>query len=93
MTPVKYTGLDQVDGNLDRYALLYGPVLMALCGAVAGPGGVPQLATTAEALPNLLVPVQENSLEFAIKGYPDYRYIPYWKIDAETFTCFPIVQR
>lgn len=92
MAMVKYIGLDQVDGNYDRYALRSGPILMALCGELAGPGDVPRLAVTPQELPDLLIPLDENSLEFAIKGYPGYTYVPYWKIDTETFTCFPIVQ-
>jgi DUF1680 family protein len=33
-TPDLYTGLDQVAGNLDRCALLYGPILLAPKGAL-----------------------------------------------------------
>jgi DUF1680 family protein len=89
---VHYTGLDQVEDNYDRYALKYGPVLMALCGELTGPGSVPHLATSAADLPHLLEPVEDRPLEFMILGYPGYRYVPYWMVDQETFTCFPIVQ-
>jgi hypothetical protein len=89
---VKYTGLDQVEGNYDRYALLHGPVLMALQGELQGPGGVPRLAVAPEDLPGLLKPVDGKPLEYEVTGYPDYRYRPYWNIDTETFTCFPVVQ-
>jgi len=89
---VQYTGLDQVEDNYDRYALKYGPVLMALCGELTGPGNVPRLATSAADLPHLLEPVEDRPLEFMILGYPGYRYVPYWMVDQETFTCFPIVQ-
>jgi hypothetical protein len=91
-TAVKYTGLDQIEGNYDRYALMYGPVLMALQGDLNGPGGVPQIAVAPDDLPGLLTPVEANPLEYNIKGYPGYRYVPYWKIDTESFTCFPVVQ-
>jgi hypothetical protein len=72
--------------------LKYGPVLMALCGELTGPGNVPHLATSAADLLHLLEPVQDRPLEFMILGYPDYRYVPYWTVDQQTFTCFPIVQ-
>ena len=89
---VRYTGLDQVEGNFDRYALKYGPALMALCGELTGPGDVPRIATSAADLPHLLEPVAGRPLEFMIRDYPRYRYVPYWMVDQEVFTCFPIVQ-
>ena len=92
LTPVKYTGLDQVEGNLDRHALLYGPILMALCGELDGPDGVPRLALAPDALVDCLTPEPGKPLEYAIRGYPEYRYVPYWALDKEAFTCFPIVQ-
>ena len=92
-TPIRYTGLDQIPGNYDRYALMYGPVLMALVGDLEGPGGVPRIAAAPEDLPDLLSRVGESSLEHHIRGYPGYRYRPYWQIDTEPFTCFPIVQQ
>jgi len=91
-TAVKYTGLDQIEGNYDRYALMYGPILMALQGDLHGPGGVPQIAVAPDDLPSLLRSVAGNPLEYDIGGYPGYRYVPYWKTDTESFTCFPVVQ-
>jgi len=89
---MKYTGLDQIEGNYDRYALMYGPVLMALVGDLEGPGGVPQIPVAPEDLPGLLTPGEGDPLTHHIQGYPGYRYIPYWQIDRESFTCFPILQ-
>ena len=89
---VKYTGLDQIEGNYDRYALMYGPILMALQCELEGRDGVPHLAVAADKLADLLTPVQGSTLTFDVRGYPGYRYVPYWMIDTESFTCFPIVQ-
>ncbi|NLF00818.1 MAG: hypothetical protein GX601_07555 [Anaerolineales bacterium] len=91
-TTVKYTGLDQVEGNHDRYALLYGPVLMALQGDPGGPLGVARVAVAPDSLPDLLVPMEGSPLEFEVAGHPGYKYVPYWTIGAEPFTCFPIVE-
>ena len=88
----RYRGLDQVEGNLDRYALTYGPVLMALCGELDGPSGVPRLAMSPVDLPHHLQAVAGRPLEFELAGHPGYRYVPYWRVDSEAFTCFPIVQ-
>ena len=91
ISTVLYEGLDQVDGNDDRHAVMYGPVLMALCGTLAGPGDVPRITGSPADLPALLVPVEGRPLEFMVQGHPGYRFEPYWTVDSETFTCFPIV--
>jgi hypothetical protein len=67
-------------------------ITFALQGELSGPSGVPHIAVSAEELPGLLNAVDGNRLEYSINGYPDYKYIPYWALDAELFTCFPIVQ-
>lgn len=80
----KYTGLDQAEDNVDRYALLYGPVLMALNGAKA------RIRAEASALPGLLTAVEGRPLQYAVRGTP-YRFMPYWQVEG-SFTCFPMVQ-
>ena len=67
-------------------------MLMALQGELAGPGGVPHLKVSPEELPSLLKPLPERPLEYSVDGYPGYAYRPYWKIDEESFTCYPIIQ-
>jgi hypothetical protein len=91
LTTVKYTGLDQVNGNMDRYALLYGPILMALQGPLTGMDNIPNIASTPANLPEILIPIPGSPLKFNIKGYASYKYVPYWKVQG-TFTCFPIVE-
>jgi DUF1680 family protein len=91
LTTVKYTGLDQVNGNLDRYALLYGPILMALKGPLKGSDGIPHISITPAGLSNLLTPISDSPLQFNVEGYPAFRYVPYWQVSG-TFTCFPIIQ-
>ena len=88
----KYTGFDQITGNLDRYALHYGPLLMALTGELKGPDNIPRIGTDAKGLIDLLEPVEGNPLAFDVRGHPGYRFVPYWQVETETFTCFPIVQ-
>lgn len=91
LTTVKYTGLDQVNCNMDRYALLCGPILMELKGALKGPDGVRHISTRPADLSNILTPVSDNPLQFNIEGYTAFRYIPYWQVSG-TFTCFPVIQ-
>ena len=80
----KYAGLDQ-DRNLDRYALEYGPVLMALVGDTA-------LNTSVEKLCGKLTSRSLSPLQFDIEGKPDCKYIPYYLVQDEKFTCFPTVE-
>lgn len=89
---VKYTGLDQVAGNLDRYALMAGPVLMALQCELANREEIPRLALKGNQLVDLLQPVKDAPLQYDVSGHPGYRYVPYWMIQDETFSCFPIVE-
>ncbi|MHB0859346.1 MAG: hypothetical protein ACYC5M_17490 [Anaerolineae bacterium] len=78
---VKYTGLDQ-DTRYGRYALIYGPLLMALVGGS-------DLAIAPDDLTGRLSPIAESPLHWAIDGYPACRFMPYWQIQEEGFTCFP----
>jgi len=86
----RYTGMDQIEGH-ERYALEYGPILLAIVGAddaqfrTSGP--------SAQSLSSQLKAVLGQPLHFAIDGYPDYRCMPYCAIKEETFTCFPVIDR
>jgi len=81
---VRYSGLDQ-DAQHDRYALLYGPVLLALLGAE-------DLDIPAPDLPGRLKGVAGKPLHFAVDGVAGVEYVPYWQIDKEAFVCFPTMR-
>ena len=83
-TTVKYTGLDQAAGNVDRYALLHGPILMALNDADG------RIYSNPATLPNLLQAVASGPVHYQVKGTA-YRFVPYWQVEGN-FTCFPMVQ-
>jgi DUF1680 family protein len=86
----RYTGMDQIEGH-ERYALEYGPILLAIVGADDA-----QLRTSgpsAQSLANQLKAVSGQPLHFAIDGNPGHRYMPYYAIKEETFTCFPVIDR
>jgi hypothetical protein len=73
------------DAQHDRYALQYGPTLMALVGSL-------DLDVAPGELLNRLSPAADKPLQFAIEGHPDCRYVPYWQVGAENFTCFPTLR-
>jgi hypothetical protein len=60
----------------------YGPLLMALVGAE-------DLAVPVDKLSSFLSPIAGNPLHFNVDGFSKCKYIPYWQIEKEEFTCFP----
>jgi DUF1680 family protein len=86
----EYSGTDQIAGKR-RFALEYGPVLMA---AVAEDVPSIQLAagTDPRKLASRLNPRPYEPLQFDVEGLPGVRYMPYWRIRDERFTCFPVIE-
>jgi DUF1680 family protein len=94
----RYEGLDQVPGHA-RYALEYGPILLALIGsdsaALTAPAGLSrrQADRPHEAILDLIHQDPNRPLHFTIEGHPQFSYIPYWQVVTEPFTCFPVIER
>jgi DUF1680 family protein len=98
----QYEGLDQVSG-WDRYALEYGPVLLALVGPLDEQYKQPLGTAVEQGKPcsrlhlapgdlfASLEPVDGQPLHFRVKDDSDHTYVPYWEVNDETFTCFPII--
>jgi len=87
----RYAGLDKIEGH-ERYALEYGPILLALIGSdnavLSVPGG-----KRAEDLLDRITQDPYRPLHFSIEGHPQFSYIPYWQVVTEPFTCFPAIDR
>jgi DUF1680 family protein len=82
----RYSGMEP---NLpERYALEYGPILMAVTGQVDDQGGA-KLVFPAKELTGRLKPVAGQPLHYTIEGDTAHQYLPYWQVGDETFTCFP----
>ena len=81
---VRYNGLDQHPERF-RYALLYGPVLMALVGAS-------DLNLTPAELPDALSPDPTRPLCFTVRDHSGCHYQPYWSLGEEAMTCFPTLR-
>ena len=79
---VRYRGADE-DAEHPRYAVMKGPVLMALTGA-------DDLALSPDDLLDCLR--EDAPLQARIEGIENARYQPYWTIQGETFTCFPTLR-
>jgi len=82
-----YTGTDQIPGH-DRYAILYGPILLAAVGA-------PEVRLLGaevkrpENLIDLLSPKPGQPLHYTVKNNPGIEYMPYWQVDQQPFNCLP----
>jgi DUF1680 family protein len=83
----RYTGLDQIAGA-SRYALEYGPILMAVPDddqpRLRATGGVDQFTRQLKAVPG-------HALAFDIEGNAGRRFVPYFGIKNQLFTCFPVI--
>jgi hypothetical protein len=82
----RYRGAEQ-DGT-DRYALEYGPILMAVVGKV-NDQGYADIPMYANVLVKRLTPIAGQPLHYAIRGDSQHEYMPYWQVDQQVFTCYP----
>ena len=86
----RYTGVDKIADH-ERYALEYGPVLLAIIGA-ADARLVVRNGQRPEDLVKQLKPKTAQPLHFTIDGDTVHEYIPYWEVPyKQSFTCYPIV--
>jgi DUF1680 family protein len=86
----RYTGVDKIAGH-ERYALEYGPVLLALVGS-ADARLVVRSSQRHQDLLKQLKPKTGLPLHFTIAGDVVHEYIPYWEVPyKQMFTCYPIV--
>jgi DUF1680 family protein len=85
----EYKGVDQIPGH-KRYSLTYGPLLYA---AVGSSDAILHLTggDKPEDLVQQLTPKPDAPLHFTVAGNPDVVYMPYWQIDQQEFTCFPVI--
>ncbi|MDR0555289.1 MAG: glycoside hydrolase family 127 protein, partial [Treponema sp.] len=84
-----YTGFDQDENNLSRYAILYGPVLMALTGSFAR-DKTPRLAFDPSEFEQKLR--RRSGLVFDIEGCGGYTLKPYFEVHEGVFNCCPIIE-
>ncbi len=84
----EYAGIDQIPGR-KRYSLTYGPIL---CAAVGSKDAVLRASgARPEQLIHQLKPKPGSPLHYTVAGNPGVEYMPYWQVDKEEFTCFPVV--
>jgi DUF1680 family protein len=117
---VRYEGADRIPGH-SRYAMLYGPVLMAAVAPLndknkvdlpdfvflddkkkADENNVKQLKKWTylvriahdPAVPkDWLTPQPDQPLTFSVAGQAEPYLKPFWRIDKESYTCYPVIER
>ncbi len=86
----RYTGSEKIAGH-ERYALEYGPILLAVTGPLDK-----NLAVTIRQRPEdvkkWLKPKAGRPLCFAIDGDSAHEYMPYWQITDRTFCVYPVIE-
>ena len=85
----EYHGASQIPDHT-RYALEYGPILMAAIGPLDHSIPV-KLVGNASRPQDWIKPVAGQPLQWQIDNDPGHSFIPYWKITDQTYTCFPVV--
>ncbi len=85
----RYNGADQIAGKT-RYSVEYGPILLAAVGSSkvhlsVDPGH------DADHLADHLEPIAGLPLHFTVRDNPDQKFMPYWQVSDEEFTCYPTI--
>ncbi len=86
-----YVGKDQIAGH-NRYAIEYGPLLMAIKGPL-DKNDATTISHCPEDIKSWLKPKASQPLCFTIDGNTTHTYMPYLLIrDDETFCVYPIIE-
>jgi len=86
----EYSGADAVKGFC-RCAIECGPLLLAVVGTPNFQGKYIRINQDPTDPSSWLVPVPGRPCHFTVKNHPEYRYIPYYQVQEEPFTCYPVI--
>jgi hypothetical protein len=83
-----YNGFDTIPYH-NRYAMEYGPILLALTGKKEAP----HIITGTLDLTSALIADATKPLHFSLANNEGYQFVPYWQLDSsQSFTVFPLVK-
>jgi hypothetical protein len=88
-TLTRYEGLDKIPGH-ERYALEYGPVLLAVDGS-ADARLVVESGSQPQDILKQIKPKFGKPLQFDVVGDSPHSYRPYWDVHDGLFTCYPVI--
>jgi DUF1680 family protein len=81
----QYAGVDTISGY-ERYAVEYGPILLASVGGDKAPHEL-----NVSNLEQQLIPDKSRPLHFSVAG-DTITFMPYWMISEQVFSIFPLVK-
>jgi hypothetical protein len=84
------TGADQIPGKA-RYSVEYGPILLAAVGFSNVDLSV-DIGHDAEHPANHLESIEGSPLHFTVRGDPGQKFMPYWQLSEEEFSCYPTLK-
>lgn len=84
-----YAGLDQIAGDI-RFSVEYGPILLAAVGSSTVKLSINR-GHNLEDIAEYLEPIAGAQLQFSVRGNPGQKFVPYWQVSDQEFTCFPRV--
>jgi DUF1680 family protein len=85
----QYAGVDQIPDHA-RYAVSYGPILLAAVGAPEIRLRLKNVRLPEDLLKHLQ-PKPGQPLHYLAENNPGIEFMPYWQVDKEPFSCFPAV--
>ena len=85
-----YAGADQLPGK-KRYSVEYGPILLAAVGSSQVELSIDN-GLDAEHLASRMEKIEGAPLHFAVRGNAGQKFIPYWQVTGEEFTCYPAIR-
>jgi DUF1680 family protein len=84
----RYVGAEEVD-NADRYAYMYGPLLMAFKGELDAYNHI-RIPHDPYRYESWLIP-DGTPLSFDVVDMDDLKFVPYYSLESgEPFTCYPV---
>ena len=89
----KYVGYDKFQlahVEYDRYSVEYGPILLAVVGPFDFYDSIMIVNNPANPK-SWLIPIECKPLHFAIKDKSGFECMPYYEIQDQCFTCYPII--
>jgi hypothetical protein len=72
-------------------SLTHGPFLYAAVGSADVVLKLPR-GSSANDLIGRLKPKAGEPLHYTMEGNPGIVYMPYWQVDEQEFTCFPVME-
>lgn len=86
----RYEGSEKNYNDGQHYVLEYGPVIMAALN-IGNPQREISIHANAEKLAKNMKSIPGKPICFSVEGNKDIQYRPYFGLQAELFSCYPLI--